>query len=106
MIVYVIQEIGGNNNSPNSLNIIVNYHYHGENRITTRYLPSMIILEDKDKDRSYVEDEDNERSSESPTEEYRYKKSSYVEDKGNKHPSETPTVKEEVKNVLGQKGKI
>ena len=28
MIVYVIQKIGGNNNSPNSLNVMVNYHYH------------------------------------------------------------------------------
>ena len=30
MIVYVIQKIGGNVNSPNSLNIMVNYHYHSE----------------------------------------------------------------------------
>ena len=29
MIVYVIQKIGGNENSPSSLNIMVNYHYHG-----------------------------------------------------------------------------
>ena len=28
MIVYVIQKIGGNENSPNSLNVMVNYHYH------------------------------------------------------------------------------
>ena len=31
-IVYVIQEIGGNKNSPYSLNVMVNYHYHGKNR--------------------------------------------------------------------------
>ena len=30
IIVYVIQKIGGNENSPISLNIIINYHYHGE----------------------------------------------------------------------------
>ena len=35
MIVYVIQEIGGNENSPNSLNVMVNYHYHVENRVIT-----------------------------------------------------------------------
>ena len=35
MIVYVIQEIGDNENSPNSLNVMVNYHYHGENRVIT-----------------------------------------------------------------------
>ena len=27
---------GGNNNSPDSLNIMVNYHYHSENRVITR----------------------------------------------------------------------
>ena len=32
MIVHVMQKIRGNKNSPNSLNIMVNYHYHGENR--------------------------------------------------------------------------
>ena len=31
ILVYVIQKIGGNKNSPSSLNIMVNYHYHGEN---------------------------------------------------------------------------
>ena len=36
MIVYVIQKIGGNKNSPNSLNVMVNYHYHDENRVITR----------------------------------------------------------------------
>ena len=41
MIVYVIQKIRGNENSPDSLNVMVNYHYHGENRLITRYLPSM-----------------------------------------------------------------
>ena len=33
MIVYIIQNIGGNENSQDSLNIMVNYHYHGENRV-------------------------------------------------------------------------
>ena len=36
MIEYFIQEIGGNNNSPDSLNVMVNYHYHGENRVITQ----------------------------------------------------------------------
>ena len=36
MIFYVIQEIGGNENSPDSINVMVNYHYHGENRVITR----------------------------------------------------------------------
>ena len=36
MVVYVIQEIGGNENSPYSINAMVNYHYHGENMVTTR----------------------------------------------------------------------
>ena len=36
MIVYVIRKIRGNKNSPNSLNVTVNYHYHGENRVVTR----------------------------------------------------------------------
>ena len=33
MIIYVIHKIGDNENSPNSLNVTVNYHYHGENRV-------------------------------------------------------------------------
>ena len=33
MIVYVIQEIGGNENSPDSLKVMVNYRYHSENRV-------------------------------------------------------------------------
>ena len=36
MVLYGLQEIGGNENSPDSLNIMVNYHYHGENRVITR----------------------------------------------------------------------
>ena len=36
MIVYVIHKIGVNNNSPNSLNIKLNYYYHGKNRLITR----------------------------------------------------------------------
>ena len=29
VMIYVIPKIGGHNNSPNSLNVMVNYHYHG-----------------------------------------------------------------------------
>ena len=36
MIVYVIQKLGGDKNYPNSLNVMVNYHCHGENRIIIR----------------------------------------------------------------------
>ena len=36
MIIYVIPKNMGNKNSPNSLNIKVNYHYHIENRAITR----------------------------------------------------------------------
>ena len=36
MIVYVIWKIRGNENSPNSLNVMVNYHYYGKNRVITR----------------------------------------------------------------------
>ena len=35
MIVYVIKEIGGDENSPDYLNVMVNYHYHRENRVIT-----------------------------------------------------------------------
>ena len=35
MIVYVILEIGGNENYPDYLNVMVNYHNHGENRVIT-----------------------------------------------------------------------
>ena len=31
-----------NNKSPDSLNVMVNYHYHGENRVTNRYFSSMV----------------------------------------------------------------
>ena len=41
VIVYAIQKIRGNENSPNSLNITVNYYYHSKNRVITRYFPSM-----------------------------------------------------------------
>ena len=37
MIVYVIEEIVGSENSPDSLNVMVNYHYHSENRVITNY---------------------------------------------------------------------
>ena len=36
MIIYVILKNGGNENSPYSLNVMVNYHYHSENRVITR----------------------------------------------------------------------
>ena len=36
MIIYVILKNEGNKNSPYSLNVIVNYHYHSENRVITR----------------------------------------------------------------------
>ena len=32
----------GNENSPDSLNVMVNCHYHGENRVINREFPSMI----------------------------------------------------------------
>ena len=35
MIVYVIQKGGGNENAPNDLNVMVNCHYHDENRVIT-----------------------------------------------------------------------
>ena len=35
MIIYVILKIGGNENSTDSLNVMVNYHYHGENKVIT-----------------------------------------------------------------------
>ena len=33
MIIYVILKIGGNENSPNSIKVTVNCHYHIENRV-------------------------------------------------------------------------
>ena len=36
MIVYVIQKIGGNENSPNFLNVMINFYYHGENGVITQ----------------------------------------------------------------------
>ena len=41
MIIYVLLKNGGNENSPYSLNVMVNYHYHSENRVITRYFPSI-----------------------------------------------------------------
>ena len=35
MVVYAIEEIGGNENSLDSLNVMVNYNYHSENRVIT-----------------------------------------------------------------------
>ena len=32
---------GGNKNSPDPLNVMVNYHYHSEKRFITRYFPFM-----------------------------------------------------------------
>ena len=43
MIVYVKQKIGGNDNSPNSLNVMVNLHYHSENRAATGRIPSRYL---------------------------------------------------------------
>ena len=36
MIVGVIRKVGGNKNYPYSLNIMENYNYHSEKRVTTR----------------------------------------------------------------------
>ena len=36
VVVYIIQKIGGNDISPNDLNVMVNYHHHIENRAITR----------------------------------------------------------------------
>ena len=36
MIIYVIFKNGGNEKSLYSLNVMVNYHYHSENRVITR----------------------------------------------------------------------
>ena len=36
MIVYVMRKIGGNENYPNSLNVMISYHYHGKNRVITQ----------------------------------------------------------------------
>ena len=36
MIIYVIYKNGGNKNSPDSFNVMVNYHYHSENRVINR----------------------------------------------------------------------
>ena len=41
MIIYVIYKNGGNENSPYSLKLMVNYHYQSENRVITRQFPSM-----------------------------------------------------------------
>ena len=34
---------GGNENSPSSLNLMVNYHYHVKNRIITSNFPYMVV---------------------------------------------------------------
>ena len=39
MIIYVIYKNGGDDNSPYSLNVMVNYHYHSENRAITPVIP-------------------------------------------------------------------
>ena len=36
MIVYVIRKFGGKKNSANTLNVMVNYHYHGKYRVNNR----------------------------------------------------------------------
>ena len=33
IIIYVIHKIEGNDNSPVSFNVMVNYHYHSESRV-------------------------------------------------------------------------
>ena len=43
MIINVIKKNRGNKNSPDSLNVMVNYHYHSENRIITPYFQSMLV---------------------------------------------------------------
>ena len=43
MIVYVIQKIWCNDNSPDSLNVMVNYHYHSENRLITSVGPAEVL---------------------------------------------------------------
>ena len=35
MIVYVVQNIGGDDNSTDYINVMVNHHCHGDNRIIT-----------------------------------------------------------------------
>ena len=39
--MYIIQKIGSNKNYQNSLNVMVNQHYHGENRLINQYFSSM-----------------------------------------------------------------
>ena len=56
MVVYVIQNNGGNENSPDSLNGMVNYHYHGENRVITRSFPSMATRPEPLRKRRHSED--------------------------------------------------
>ena len=34
-------KFGGNKNSPNFLNVMVNYHYHGENGVITSVGPAL-----------------------------------------------------------------
>ena len=41
MIVYGVHKIGGNDNSLNSLNVMVNYHYNGEKSLIAWLFPSM-----------------------------------------------------------------
>ena len=41
-------KIGGNENSPYSLNVMVNWHYHDENRVITLQFPSMPLGPDCD----------------------------------------------------------
>ena len=36
------KKIGGNENYPDDLNAMVNYHHYGENRVITRKFPSML----------------------------------------------------------------
>ena len=41
IILYLIQKNWGNENSPDSLNVMLNYRYHGENRLIAQKFPSI-----------------------------------------------------------------
>ena len=41
VIVCVIPKIGDNKNSLDSLNVLVNYHFHSKNRVITLQFPFM-----------------------------------------------------------------
>ena len=47
MVIYVIPKNGGNDNSTYYLNLMVNYHYHSENRVINWQLPYMVDRADR-----------------------------------------------------------